>query len=45
MKDQQTQTRNGLNLNKMVQSIEALKQDPSLAQFEFRARNQWISGG
>ena len=45
MKNQQTQTHNGLNLDQMVQTIEALKQDPSLAEFEFRARNQWISGG
>ena len=45
MTDQQTHTRNGLNLNQMVQTIEALKKDPSLAQFEFRARNQWINGG
>ena len=29
----------------MVQTVEALKNDPQLAQFEFRARNQWINGG
>lgn len=38
-------TRNGLNLEQMGQTVEALKNDPSLAQFEFRARNQWINGG
>ena len=38
-------TRNGLNLKQMGQTVEALKNDPSLAQFEFRARNQWINGG
>ena len=38
-------TRNGLNLEQMGQTIDALKNDPSLAQFEFRARNQWINGG
>lgn len=36
---------NGLDLEKMVQTVTALKQDPSLAQFQFRARNQWINGG
>ena len=38
-------TRNGLNLEQLGQTVEALKNDPSLAQFEFRARNQWINGG
>ena len=38
-------TRNGLNIEQMVQTVEALKNNPSLAQFEFRARNQWINGG
>jgi uncharacterized OsmC-like protein len=45
MAEQHTKTRNGLDLEQMVQTIDALKQDPSLAQFEFRARNQWINGG
>lgn len=38
-------TRNGLNLDQMVQTIEALKNNPTLARFQFRARNQWINGG
>ena len=38
-------TRNGLNLEQMGQTVEALKNDPSLARFQFRARNQWIDGG
>ena len=38
-------TRNGLNLKQMAQTIEAIKQNPSLANFEFRAENQWIDGG
>lgn len=45
MNTQDKQTRNGLNLEQMVGTIDALKNDPSLAQFEFRASNQWISGG
>jgi uncharacterized OsmC-like protein len=36
---------NGLDLQAMVQTVDALKRDPRLAQFQFRARNQWVSGG
>jgi len=39
------QTRNGLNLEQMVGTVDALKNDPTLAQFQFRARNRWINGG
>jgi uncharacterized OsmC-like protein len=42
---QQTQTMNGLNLEQMTQTVQALTDDPGLAHFEFRARNTWISGG
>ena len=45
MKDDTQTTRNGLNLEQMMGTIEALTNDPSLAQFEFRARNRWINGG
>jgi uncharacterized OsmC-like protein len=43
----QTQSKNlnGLNLEQLVQTVEALKSDPSLARFEFRATNRWIEGG
>ena len=41
----QTETLNGMNLKQMQQTVEALKSDPSLARFEFRARNRWMSGG
>lgn len=42
----QTQkTINGLNTQQMFETIEAIKNDPSLAHFEFRACNEWISGG
>ena len=36
---------NGLNVDQMMATVEALKADPMLAQFEFRARNRWIDGG
>jgi uncharacterized OsmC-like protein len=29
----------------MVETVRALKANPTLAKFEFRARNRWISGG
>jgi uncharacterized OsmC-like protein len=29
----------------MVETVGALKANPTLARFEFRARNRWISGG
>ena len=29
----------------LVGTVEAVKQDPSLGAFEFRATNQWINGG
>lgn len=36
---------NGLNLEQMGQTVNAIRHDPALAQFQFRARNKWISGG
>lgn len=45
MNVQENITCNGLNLEQMGQTVEAMKNDPSLAQFEFRATNQWINGG
>jgi uncharacterized OsmC-like protein len=38
-------TANGLNLEQMQNTMQALQADPSLAQFEFRASNRWINGG
>ena len=36
---------NGVNVTKLGQTIEAVKQQPEIAQFNFRARNQWDNGG
>ena len=36
---------NGINVQAAVDTIAALKADKSLAKFQFRARNMWISGG
>lgn len=35
---------NGVNVTKLGQTIEAIKQNPDIAQFKFRARNQWDIG-
>src|SRR5262249_38730825 len=35
---------NGVNATKLGQIIEAVKQQPELAQFQFRARNKWDDG-
>ncbi len=37
--------RNGLDVGQMTDTVALLRQSPSLARFEFRARNRWISGG
>jgi uncharacterized OsmC-like protein len=36
---------NGLNVQQALDTIAALKADRSLAKFQFRANNRWISGG
>jgi uncharacterized OsmC-like protein len=36
---------NGLDTKKLVETADALRANPTLAQFEFRARNRWVSGG
>ena len=41
----ETTRMNGLDINALHQTVSALKDDPKLAHFAFRARNQWISGG
>jgi uncharacterized OsmC-like protein len=38
-------TLNGFDEQAMVETVEALKKDPTLARFEFRASNRWIDGG
>jgi uncharacterized OsmC-like protein len=39
------QTVNGLDTTRMVETVEAIRETPSLGRFEFRARNRWIDGG
>jgi uncharacterized OsmC-like protein len=37
--------RNGVNVTRLAGTIRAIEQQPDLAQFKFRARNQWDQGG
>lgn len=36
---------NGFELESIVGTIEAIQNEPKIAQFEFRAQNNWIRGG
>lgn len=36
---------NGVNVDQLVATIDAIKADPSLARFKFRAATEWINGG
>lgn len=38
-------TRNGVNVTRLGQTIKAIQQTPALAEFKFRARNSWKTGG
>ena len=44
-KDEMENRTNGLDMEALVGTVEAVKQDPSLGGFEFRATNRWINGG
>jgi len=37
--------KNGVNVDQLVETIQHIQADPSLAKFEFRAKNNWITGG
>ncbi|MDI6697256.1 MAG: OsmC family protein [Anaerolineales bacterium] len=36
---------NGVNVDQLVATVNAIQQNPSLARFQFRAHNEWINGG
>jgi uncharacterized OsmC-like protein len=38
-------TLNGLDLKQLHETVDSIKSDPEIAQFEFRNRNRWIGGG
>jgi uncharacterized OsmC-like protein len=36
---------NGVNVDQLVATVNAVQQNPDLARFQFRAHNEWIGGG
>ena len=38
-------SRNGVDVTGLFETIDAVKSDPALASFQFRARNDWLAGG
>lgn len=39
------QTPNGVDVNQLGRTVEAIQADPDLAHFRFRAHNVWLGGG
>lgn len=37
--------KNGVNVDQLVETIEHIQAQPELAKFEFRTKNNWITGG
>ena len=36
---------NGVNVTGLMQTVDAVKADPTVAKFRFRLNNQWLEGG
>ena len=45
MTTQTISTVNGVNVEQLVGTVNAIKENPDLARFKFRASNKWLSGG
>jgi uncharacterized OsmC-like protein len=45
MKAEKTITLNGLDIDKMKATVQAIQDQPTLARFQFRNANQWVNGG
>lgn len=45
MSEHMHRTINGFDVERLGQTLEAIKEQPELAQFRFRARNRWLDGG
>lgn len=43
--ESKTENINGVDVEQLVQTIEAVKADPEMGRFRFRARSEWIGGG
>ena len=42
---EENNTRNGVNVEELFNTIDAVKNSPVIAKFKFRADNQWYDGG
>jgi len=42
---EQCEVINGVDLEKVLATVEAIKDSPEIARFQFRAQNTWIDGG
>ena len=38
-------SRNGVDVERLVKTIGAIREQPDLARFQFRSRTEWVSGG
>lgn len=38
-------TMNGVDVDRLLETIEAIKGEPGIARFKFRIRNKWVDGG
>lgn len=45
MASQETKKVNGLDTVRMFGTIDAIRKDPAVGRFQWRARNRWIDGG
>ncbi len=45
MKTEATPLTNGVNVDQLLQTIDAVKSDPEIAKFKFSAKTKWIKGG
>ena len=45
MSEKEQNHANGVNVEQLVQTINAIKENPDLAKFRFRAATKWTSGG
>jgi uncharacterized OsmC-like protein len=36
---------NGVNVDQLLSSVSAVRQNPDIARFQFRAHNEWVGGG
>ncbi len=43
--DEVANVKNGVNVDQLVGTIGAIKGDPDIAKFQFRAETKWINGG